>query len=332
MSNVRHFQRTLYLKSKQEKDARFHSLYDKLYRADVLQEAWHQVKANRGAPGIDGERIDEIVAQGREQEMIDRLGSALRGHSYGFSPVRGVEIPKPKGGTRTLGIATVEDRVVQTAMKIVLEPIVLRGASQRSGAELVPPRHTLAVVAQSSASHPAPSLASQTPAAFQGVGHALHSFDAHPPTLSRAAPARHDPREEPSALTALAGICGGGGQQWPFLLRLKLVSTRTALAAPGPVPLPFPDFTATTRSSDSPCSVGRRSGSPRKRPTTVPTLVLSRPRVRVLTRGASEIGHRFSVSPESPVERQGPPRLLGHPLRACPGRITPRRGIVALAQ
>ncbi len=123
MSNVRHLQRTLYLKSKQEKDARFYSLYDKIYREDVLQEAWHQVKANRGAPGVDGERIDEIVAQGREQEMIDRLEAALRGHSYGFSPVRGVEIPKPKGGTRTLGIATVEDRVVQTAMKIVLEPI-----------------------------------------------------------------------------------------------------------------------------------------------------------------------------------------------------------------
>ena len=107
MSNVRHLQRTLYLKSKQEKDARFYSLYDKIYREDVLQEAWHQVKANRGAPGVDGERIDEIVAQGREQEMIDRLEAALRGHSYGFSPVRGVEIPKPKGGTRTLGIATV---------------------------------------------------------------------------------------------------------------------------------------------------------------------------------------------------------------------------------
>ena len=112
MSKVRHLQRTLYLKSKQEKDARFHSLYDKIYREDVLQEAWRQVKANRGAPGVDGERIDEIVAQGREQEMIDRLEAALRGHGYGFSPVRGVEIPKPKGGTRMLGIATVEDRVV----------------------------------------------------------------------------------------------------------------------------------------------------------------------------------------------------------------------------
>ena len=123
MSNVRHLQRTLYLKSKQEKDARFHSLYDKIYRDDVFQEAWRQVKANRGAPGVDGESIDEIVAQGREQEMIDGLTAALRGHSYRFSPVRGVEIPKPKGGTRTLGIPTVEDRVVHTAMKIVLEPI-----------------------------------------------------------------------------------------------------------------------------------------------------------------------------------------------------------------
>ena len=87
MSKVRHLQRILYLKSKQEKDARFHSLYDKIYREDVLQEAWRQVKANRGAPGVDGERIDEIVAQGREQEMIESL--PMVGHSLTLDLVIG---------------------------------------------------------------------------------------------------------------------------------------------------------------------------------------------------------------------------------------------------
>jgi group II intron reverse transcriptase/maturase len=67
--------------------------------------------------------IDEIVATGREQAMIEKLQEALRAKRYRFAPVRVVEIPKPKGGTRPLGIATVEDRVVQTAMKLVLEPI-----------------------------------------------------------------------------------------------------------------------------------------------------------------------------------------------------------------
>jgi RNA-directed DNA polymerase len=120
---VRRLQRTLYLKSKQEKEVRFYSLYDKIYREDVLWEAWRQVKANKGAPGVDRIAIDEIVAQDKAGEMIERIKDLLREQEYQFSPVRRVEIPKPKGGTRVLGIATVEDRVVQTAMKIVIEPI-----------------------------------------------------------------------------------------------------------------------------------------------------------------------------------------------------------------
>jgi RNA-directed DNA polymerase len=120
---VRNLQRALYRKSKQEKEVRFYSLYDKVWREDVLWEAWRQVKANHGAPGIDGKVIEEIVATGQEEAMIEKLQAALRAHCYQFAPVRVVEIPKPKGGTRPLGIATVEDRVVQTAMKLVLEPI-----------------------------------------------------------------------------------------------------------------------------------------------------------------------------------------------------------------
>ena len=120
---VRKLQRALYRTSKQEKEKRFYSLYDKVWRTDILWEAWRQVKANKGAPGMDGLTIDEIVATGREQAMIEKLQAALRAKDYRFAPVRVVSIPKPKGGTRPLGIATVGDRIVQTAMKLVLEPI-----------------------------------------------------------------------------------------------------------------------------------------------------------------------------------------------------------------
>ncbi len=123
VDTVRKLQRALYRKSKQDKEGRFYSLYDKVGRADVLWEAWRQVKANQGAPGVDGKAIDEIVATGQEEAMIRKLQEALHTKSYRFAPVRVVEIPKPNGGTRPLGIATVEDRVVQTAMKLVLEPI-----------------------------------------------------------------------------------------------------------------------------------------------------------------------------------------------------------------
>lgn len=123
VNNVRKLQRALYRISKQEKTKRFYSLYDKVWRADVLWEAWRQVKANKGAPGVDGLAIDTIVNTGQEEEMITKLHTALREHRYQFAPVRVVEIPKPKGGTRPLGIATVEDRVVQTAMRLVVEPI-----------------------------------------------------------------------------------------------------------------------------------------------------------------------------------------------------------------
>jgi group II intron reverse transcriptase/maturase len=123
MNSVRQLQRTLYRKAKQEKGVKFYSLYDKVWREDVLWEAWREVKANRGAPGVDEKSIEAIVSSGREGEMISQLQAQLRKKTYRFQPVRRVDIPKPKGGTRPLGIATVEDRVVQTAMKLILEPI-----------------------------------------------------------------------------------------------------------------------------------------------------------------------------------------------------------------
>ena len=120
---VQQLQRTLYRTAKQSKAAKFYSLYDKVWRNDVLWEAWSQVKANRGAPGVDSETIEGIVSRGEEEQMLSQLQEQLRGRNYRFDPVRRVDIPKPKGGTRPLGIATVRDRVVQTAMKLVLEPI-----------------------------------------------------------------------------------------------------------------------------------------------------------------------------------------------------------------
>jgi group II intron reverse transcriptase/maturase len=121
--SVRQLQRTLYHKAKQGKGVKFYSLYDKLLREDVLWEAWRQVKANKGAAGVDGESIEAVVVSGQEGPMINGLQHKLRAKVYRFDPVRRVDIPKPKGGTRPLGIATVEDRVVLTAMKLVLEPI-----------------------------------------------------------------------------------------------------------------------------------------------------------------------------------------------------------------
>src|SRR5712691_5662478 len=122
-AQVRQLQRALDRTSKQETKKRFYSLYAKGWRADVLWEAWRQVKANKGAPGVDGMAIEVIINTGYEEEMIHKLQEALHEKQYRFAPVRVVEIPKPKGGTRPLGIATVEDRVVQTAMKLVMEPI-----------------------------------------------------------------------------------------------------------------------------------------------------------------------------------------------------------------
>jgi RNA-directed DNA polymerase len=102
---IRQLQRSLYRQAKQDKSRKFYSLYDKVYRTDVLWEAWHQVKANQGAPGGDGRSIAAIVEAGEEAQMIQALQSQLREKSYKFQPVRRVDIPKPQGGVRPLGIA-----------------------------------------------------------------------------------------------------------------------------------------------------------------------------------------------------------------------------------
>src|SRR4051795_2196680 len=121
--SVRTLQRKLYLKAKAEPAYRFYLLYDKLYRADVLRHAYELVRANRGAPGVDGVTCEEIEAAGLEN-WLDGLAQDLRTKAYQPQPVRRVMIPKPGGGgERPLGIPTIRDRVAQTAAKLVLEPI-----------------------------------------------------------------------------------------------------------------------------------------------------------------------------------------------------------------
>ena len=119
---VRQLQNRLWAAAKQSPGRRFHALYDRIYRTDVLWEAWKRVRANRGAAGVDGLTLEAVEEYGVGR-MIDELAADLRAGTYRPSPVRRVEIPKPDGSKRPLGIPTVRDRVCQQAAKIVLEPI-----------------------------------------------------------------------------------------------------------------------------------------------------------------------------------------------------------------
>jgi len=124
VDRVRALQRVLYRCAKQDQDRRFHALYDKVARSDVLGRAWGEVRANRGAPGVDGVTIDDVMRAG-VRDFLDELAGKLRAGTYRPRPLRRVLIPKPgrPGQLRPLGIPCVADRVVMAAAKIVLEPI-----------------------------------------------------------------------------------------------------------------------------------------------------------------------------------------------------------------
>ena len=120
--NVRQLQNRLWAAAKQSPGRRFHALYDRIHRSDVLWEAWRRVRANRGAAGVDGLTLEAVEAYGVHR-MLDELQDRLRAGTYRPCAVRRVEIPKPDGSKRPLGIPTVADRVCQQAAKIVLEPL-----------------------------------------------------------------------------------------------------------------------------------------------------------------------------------------------------------------
>lgn len=119
---IRTLQEALGTKAKQEPTYRFYLLYDKVYRADLLTHAYALVKQRGGTAGLDGETCEAIEAAGRER-WLAAVQETLRTETYRPQPVRRVMIPKPGGGARPLGIPTIRDRVVQTAVLLILQPI-----------------------------------------------------------------------------------------------------------------------------------------------------------------------------------------------------------------
>jgi RNA-directed DNA polymerase len=122
IDKVRKLQRKLYLSVKVSKKRKFHALYDKVYREDILEKAWQQVKKNNGVGGIDEVSIDYIKAYG-EHKFIKEISEELKEDKYRPKPVKRIHIPKKDGSKRPLGIPIIKDRIVQMATKIVMEPI-----------------------------------------------------------------------------------------------------------------------------------------------------------------------------------------------------------------
>jgi RNA-directed DNA polymerase len=120
--SVRKLQAALHAKAKGAPSYRFYLLYDKLYREDILEYAYRICASNGGAAGVDGQGFEDIESQGR-QNWLGELARELRERRYRPQAIRRVNIPKPSGGERPLGIPTVRDRVVQTAAGLVLGPI-----------------------------------------------------------------------------------------------------------------------------------------------------------------------------------------------------------------
>lgn len=122
IDKVRQLQRKLYQSAKLNSKRKFHALYDKVYREDVLMEAWKRVKANGGSGGIDGISIKDVENYGVEK-LLAEIQTELKNGKYRPLPVRRVYIPKGNGKQRPLGIPVIKDRIVQMAAKLVMEPV-----------------------------------------------------------------------------------------------------------------------------------------------------------------------------------------------------------------
>ena len=120
---VRELQKVLGQAAKDDPGRRFHSLYDKVASERVLHEAWLQVKKNGGRGGVDGKEIGDYSSPESVDQLMTLLRKELLQGNYKPQPVLRVYIPKPDGSKRPLGIPTIKDRVVQTAAKLILEPI-----------------------------------------------------------------------------------------------------------------------------------------------------------------------------------------------------------------
>lgn len=123
---LRRLQDKLFMAAKADPERRFHALYDRIFRSDVLEEAWKRVRSNKGAAGVDGVSLKTIEQRG-VAGFLSELRVDLQSGKYMPSPVRRKYIPKPGGKERPLGIPTVRDRVAQMAAKLVLEPIFEAG-------------------------------------------------------------------------------------------------------------------------------------------------------------------------------------------------------------
>jgi RNA-directed DNA polymerase len=122
LDKVRQLQRLLWVAAKQSPERRFHALYDRIWRSDVLEEAWKRVKRNKGAAGVDAQTIADVEQLGTDR-FLEEIGDELRAGTYRPAAVLRQYIPKTDGKKRPLGIPTVRDRVVQMAVKLVMDPI-----------------------------------------------------------------------------------------------------------------------------------------------------------------------------------------------------------------
>jgi RNA-directed DNA polymerase len=122
IDKVRQLQIRLWMCAKRSRTRRFHALYDRIYRSDVLWKAWTRVRSNKGAAGVDGATLRSIEERGVTQ-FLEGIQADLKAGRYWPQPVKRQYIPKADGKQRPLGIPTIRDRVVQAAAKIVIEPI-----------------------------------------------------------------------------------------------------------------------------------------------------------------------------------------------------------------